>query len=235
MPRIHDSIWHFPSPPRKRKSGFKYALEAFSTTGYAAKRLITLTQSRFLRVMICSECISFLALLHENVFPFPAVHLKSIPWDFYLILIVLGTLVPWRGAVRVERLLRQPVLAARERLSLYTSTIVYQWLIVAVVAWRAFSRNLGREELGLTAFDPWRIAWIAVFLTALLCANQWLSLRRMMQAPETRRGLLFRIAEQIMPHTPAEIALFLPLHALRDYRKSSSIADLRSRCSPACL
>jgi len=35
-----------------------------------------------------------------NRFPFPAVSLSTIPWDFILILIVLGVLVPWRGGVR---------------------------------------------------------------------------------------------------------------------------------------
>ena len=57
------------------------------------------------------------------------------PWDFILILFVLGVLVPWRGAMRIKRLLAQPALTTSERLSLYASTIAFQWLIVAIVAW----------------------------------------------------------------------------------------------------
>jgi membrane protease YdiL (CAAX protease family) len=157
------------------------------------------------------ELISCLALFLENVYPFPVVRPTLIPWDFFLILIVLGTLVAWRGAVRVKHLLGQPAPGAAERLSLYGSTIVYQWFIVAVVAWRAFSRKLGLAEVGLTVSDPGRTAWIAVVLTALLCANQWASLRRMTRVPDSQRGLLFRISERIMPRTSAETIAFAAL------------------------
>jgi uncharacterized protein len=143
--------------------------------------------------------------------PFSAVHLMLVPWDFYLILVALGTLVPWRGAVRVKRLLRQPVLGSAERLTLYVSTIFYEWLIAALVSWRAVSRKMGLAELAMTASDPWRTAWIALVLTALLCANQWASLRRMMRAPSTQRGLLFQIAEKIMPTTLTETLVFAAL------------------------
>jgi uncharacterized protein len=139
------------------------------------------------------------------------MHPTLIPWDFFLILIFLGTLVPWRGAVRIKRLLRQPMLGSAERVSLYGSTIVYQWLIVAAVAWRAFSRDLSLAELGLTASHPMRIAWIAVALTVLLCANQWASLQLMTRVPEAGRGLLFRIAERIMPRTSSETLVFSAL------------------------
>jgi uncharacterized protein len=145
------------------------------------------------------------------VLPFQSVQPALIPWDLILILIVLGTLVPWRGAVRIKRLLEQPGLDARERLSLYASTILYQWLLAALVAWRAFSRKLGSVELGLTISDPWRTAWIAVVLTTFLCASQWASLRQIMRLPETQRGLLFRIAEKIMPRSFPEVLVFAAL------------------------
>lgn len=145
------------------------------------------------------------------MFPFWSVQPAFIPWDFALILIFLGAIVPWRGAVRIRRLLEQPAPGTDERLSLYRTTILFQWLIVAVVAWRAFSRNLGFAELGLTVSDPWRTSWIAVVLTALLCGNQWASLRRVARFPETQRGLLFTIAEKIAPRTPTEAITFAAL------------------------
>lgn len=145
------------------------------------------------------------------MFPFPSVHPTLVPWDFYLILVALGTLVPWRGAVRVKRLLLQPAMGTAERMRLYSSTIVYQWLMVAVVAWRAFSRKVGAAELGLTVSVQGRTAWIAVVLTGLLCGNQWANLRRLMQVPEAERGLLFRIAEKIMPRTLTEAIVFAAL------------------------
>jgi uncharacterized protein len=139
------------------------------------------------------------------------VHPTSIPWDFLLILIVLATLVPWRGAVRVRGLLRKLGLGTTERLFLYASTIAYQWLIAAVVAWRAFSRRLSPTDLGLALSDPLRTAAIATALTTLLCVNQWASLRRIIQVPDTQRGLMFRIAERIMPRTLGETVVFAAL------------------------
>jgi membrane protease YdiL (CAAX protease family) len=139
------------------------------------------------------------------------MNLTVIPWDFFLILIVLCTLVPWRGAVRVKRLLSQQLPGGAERLSLYISTIAYQWLIVAIVAWRAFSRGLGLVELGLTAADPWRSAWIALALTGLLCTYQFASLRMMAKVPDAQRGFLFRLTVKIMPRTMSESVMFTAL------------------------
>jgi uncharacterized protein len=133
------------------------------------------------------------------------------PWDFVLILFVLGVLVPWRGAMRIKRLLAQPVLTTSERLSLYGSTIAFQWLIVVIVAWRAFSRHLTPEELGLIASAPWRTALITVILTVALCASQWAGLRRIGRSPEDQHGFMFRFTERIMPHSPPEALVFTAL------------------------
>jgi uncharacterized protein len=180
----------------------------FRLFGHPHSRLGT---AQFPQIITCSSRIWGLALLRENVFLFSVVNPTSMPWDFLLILMALGILVPWRGAVRVQNILRQPVFGPRERLSLYASTIAYQSLIVAVVAWRGFSRKLAPSELGLTLGDPWRTAWIALAFTTLLCANQWASFRRMVRSPETQRGLMFRIMEKIMPRTSNETVIFAAL------------------------
>jgi uncharacterized protein len=146
-----------------------------------------------------------------NVFPFRIVHLTLVPWDFLLILLFLVIIVPWRGAVRIKRLLGQPTLVATERLSLYGNTILYQWLLTGVVVWRAIGRKLNPGELGLAVSDPWRTAWIAAVLTGLLCANQWASLTRIVHVPEMRSGLLFRIAEKIAPRTSIDLIAFAAL------------------------
>jgi membrane protease YdiL (CAAX protease family) len=138
------------------------------------------------------------------------VNLTAIPWDFSLILVVLATLVPWRGTVRVKLLFSED-LPPNARLSLYLSTIAYQWLLAAVVAWRAFSRGLDVFDLGLTFGDPWRTTWIALGLTALLCANQFASLRMMARVPESNRGPLYPLTRKIMPRTNTETAVFAVL------------------------
>ena len=145
------------------------------------------------------------------MFPFLAVNFLFIPWDFVVILLFLGAIVPWRGAAKMKRLLDKPELTARDRLSLYASTIVFQWLIVFAVAWRCFRRGVSPEELGISTSDPWRIAWTTIALTGVLCLNQVIGLRRITQIPEEKRGSLFRITERIMPRTPREMTLYTGL------------------------
>ena len=142
---------------------------------------------------------------------FLAVNLSAIPWDFILILIVLGVLVPWRGAVRVRRLLALPALTSAQRLSLYASTIAFQWSIVAVIYWRSASRGLAPNELGLVVTDAWRTFFIAVVFTALLCLNQWVGLRKIALLPMERREFLFQFTQKIMPQTSKEALAFVAL------------------------
>jgi membrane protease YdiL (CAAX protease family) len=145
------------------------------------------------------------------VFPFPAVSLSTIPWDFILILIVLGVLVPWRGAVRVKRLLAQDALTTSQRLSLYASTIAFQWLLVAVILWRSFSRHLSPNELGLVVSGVWQTWSVALVFTGLLCANQWAGVRKMARLPPSQRGFLFQFTQKIMPQHPGEAFVFVAL------------------------
>jgi len=145
------------------------------------------------------------------VFPLPTVNFPVMPWDFVLIILVLGILIPWRGAARMKRLLAKPELGAADRLSLYGSTVVFQWAIAAVVAWRALARMLSPDELGLAVFDSWRVASTAIVLTALLGINQIVSLRRLAGMPEGKRGSVFAIANQIIPRTTTETCVYVGL------------------------
>ena len=154
---------------------------------------------------------SLLALHDENVVPFPPVNSLYIPWDFVLVLLFLGIIVPWRGDARMKRLLSKPELTTGDRLSLYGSTILFQWLIVAVVAWRCAARGVGPDELGLAAGDSWQVAWTSVVLTGLLCVNQLVGLRKVSRMPEGKRGSVFAITEKIMPRTSKETLVYAAL------------------------
>ena len=145
------------------------------------------------------------------MFPFSTVNSTAIPWDFVLILVVLGTLIPWRGTVRLRRFLRQPELTTADRLSLYASTIAFQWIIAGIVFWRAISRGLSLGKLGVTLPSPWQTTGLAVILTALLCALQFAGLRRTMRMPAGERGRLFQITEKIMPRSFPEVVAFAAL------------------------
>ena len=134
-----------------------------------------------------------------------------IPWDFVLILIFLGIVVPWRGAERMKRLLNKPELASSDRLSLYASTIVFQLLIVAIVALRTLARTVSPEELGVAVPDPWQVIWTSITLTGVLCVNQVIGLRRITKLPDGKRGSLFAITERIMPRTRTETLVYSAL------------------------
>ncbi len=140
-----------------------------------------------------------------------AVNSLFIPWDFVLILVFLGAIVPWRGAARMKRLLSKPDLTSADRLSLYGSTILFQWLIVAIVIFRCVARSVDPIELGLAASDPLQVAWVSVALTGLLCANQVIGLRRIMKLPEGQRGSVFAITEKIMPRNAMELLVYAAL------------------------
>jgi membrane protease YdiL (CAAX protease family) len=142
------------------------------------------------------------------MFPFIPVNFIYIPWDFILILLFLATLVPWRGAVRMKRLMSKPELSSADRLSLYQSTIFFQWLIVA---WRVIARDVSPGELGLSVDNPWRILWTSAALTGILCANQFIGLRKIASLPADKRGSVFAVTEKIMPRSARENWFFSAL------------------------
>jgi membrane protease YdiL (CAAX protease family) len=145
------------------------------------------------------------------VFSSAAVSPLFIPWDFLLVLLFLVVIVPWRGARRMRRLLAKPELTSRDRISLYASTILLQWLILAVVAVVCARRSVGPDELGLAAVDPWRIAWVTVALTGIFCMNQVFGIRKITSLPPAKRGSLFAISEKIMPRNRIESLAYAAL------------------------
>jgi CAAX protease family protein len=161
--------------------------------------------------IVFEKIASRLAKTVENVVLLPAVTLTAIPWDFGLILAVLGVIIPWRGAVRVGRLMEREDLGASGRVSLYGTTILFQWILAALVLWRALARGMNFGELGMVISEPWQAALVASVLTLFLCAGQVAGLRKMVQIPAKDRGALFRITEKIMPRTGLEACVFAVL------------------------
>jgi uncharacterized protein len=133
------------------------------------------------------------------------------PWDFWLIFFALGVLLPLRGRLRLQKLMVLPQIGARERLSLYASTIGFQWVAAAVVAWRAWARGLNLQDLGLVVHGHWRILIAAIVGAATLGALQWLNLRRMGRSSGKAREFMQQLAERILPQSRPELAPFLAL------------------------
>ena len=133
------------------------------------------------------------------------------PWDIWLIFLVLGVVLPWRGRARMKKLLAMPRVSTMERLSLYASTIAFQWLAVAAVAWRAWAHGFTASQFGLIVPDRSKILIAAVVGTATIASLQWLNLRRMGRIPVEARGSLQAIAERILPQSTVELIPYLAL------------------------
>jgi membrane protease YdiL (CAAX protease family) len=133
------------------------------------------------------------------------------PWDFWLIFVVLGVILPWRGRVRLRKLLAIPHVSKMERLSLYATTIAFQWIVVALVAWRAWAHGYTAAELGLLFRGGSRVLLAGIVGGAVLGVLQWCNLRRMGRLSTRARGLLQSLAERIFPQSRVEM---LPYFAL---------------------
>jgi membrane protease YdiL (CAAX protease family) len=133
------------------------------------------------------------------------------PWDFWLIFVVLGVLLPLRGRRRLQKLLALPQISRRERLSLYASTIAFQWFAAAVVAWRVWAHGLGLDELGLVAHGRLRILIASIVGAATLGGLQWFNLRRMGRTSGKSSEFMKALAERILPQSPAELLPYLAL------------------------
>jgi len=133
------------------------------------------------------------------------------PWDIWLIFFVLGVILPWRGRVRTKKLLEMPHVSSTERLALYASTIAFQWVAVAVVAWRARAHGFTASHLGLTIPDRSRILVASIIGALIIAALQWLNLRRVGKLPVEARGSLQALAERILPQSTVELLPYLAL------------------------
>ena len=132
-------------------------------------------------------------------------------WDIALIFFVLGVILPWRGRARMKKLMAMPQVGTMERLVLYASTIGFQWLAAAVVAWRAWAHGYAAEQLGLTIHDKTKILVASLVGAATIAILQWLNLRRMGRLPARARGAMQAIAERILPQSTVELLPFLAL------------------------
>ncbi len=133
------------------------------------------------------------------------------PWDFWVIFVALGVLLPWRGRERMKKLLAMPHVSSMERLVLYASTIAFQWVVVALVGWRVWVHGYTAAQLGLTFHDRTGIGIAAVVGAATIASLQWLNLRRVGRIPVESRGPLQAIAERILPQSTVELLPYLAL------------------------
>jgi uncharacterized protein len=135
------------------------------------------------------------------------------PWDFALILIVLGVAVPALGRRRVRQLIAMPDTTKGDRLSLYASTLAFQWLAAGVILWRTSSRGIKPAELGLALFQPRLTITMTVVISLLLLANQLFSIRKLASQPSDLQANVPQLALKIFPRDNVERLAFFALVA----------------------
>ena len=133
------------------------------------------------------------------------------PWDFWLIFLFLGIVVPWRGARRLKKLLALPSVSTKEKLVLYGSTIAGQWVITGIVVWRSLARGLSAGALGLARYGGAGTIAGSLALAALIGGLHWLNLRRIGKTPAKASELMLAVARRILPVTPVELPPYCAL------------------------
>jgi len=133
------------------------------------------------------------------------------PWDFWLIFLVLGILLPWRGYQRMRHLMLLSEVTGRDRLKLYALTILFQWALALVVAWRAFARGLSPRELGLHGGQSSSVLVVSLVGGGLIAVAHWANLKRMARSSHPNLERLRALGSRLFPRTRGETALFLLL------------------------
>jgi uncharacterized protein len=134
------------------------------------------------------------------------------PWDFWIIFLVLAVVIPWRGRIRLKQLLAKPRVESHERISLYLSTIAFQWIAVAIAAWRAWAHGYTRVELGLsTGPNLFRTIIAVTSGTLILGTLHWMNFRRMGRLIGKLPARVSAMATRILPQSPCERMPFLAL------------------------
>lgn len=142
---------------------------------------------------------------------YPVIVFANIPLDFIAILIFLAVAVPLLGRYRIQQLLSVPTTTSRQRFRLYGSTILSQWLAVAVILWRCRAHNVALGELGVGNPQPTLTGVVTLVLAGLLLLNQLLSIRELGKHPERLTGAMHQVAMRIFPHSGPERVAFFPV------------------------
>jgi uncharacterized protein len=134
-------------------------------------------------------------------------------WDFAIILLFLGIVVPWLGHRRVARLMEVPSTTTMDRLTLYASTIAFQTLAAGIILWRTAERHIRPAALGISLADKKLTAVVSLLLCLLVVINQVFAIHRLAAQPSEAKGLLPQLALKIFPQNEVEQLAFVALVA----------------------
>lgn len=132
-------------------------------------------------------------------------------WDFAAIFFFLAVVVPILGRRRIQHLLNAPETSKMDRLSVYASTIAFQWLAAVIILWRARAHGISAAQLGVAIPKPALAATVSIILAALISVNQFYSLRRLVASPAETQGVLTQLALKLFPQDDVERMIFFAL------------------------
>jgi uncharacterized protein len=98
-----------------------------------------------------------------------------------------------------------------DRLSIYASTIAFQWLATVIILWRTRVHGITLAQLGVAIPRPALAITVAIVLAALISANQIYSLRRLVAKPSEVKGVLPQLALKLFPQDDVERLTFFAL------------------------
>jgi len=133
------------------------------------------------------------------------------PWDFWLIFLFVGIVIPWRGHARMRQLMTLQEVTSRDRVKMYLATILFQWLLTAFVAWRAFARGLSPRELGISSAASFPLLAVTIAGAALIAAAHWANVRRMARSDHPNLERLRALGSRLFPRSNSELSLFIVL------------------------
>ncbi len=132
-------------------------------------------------------------------------------WDFALILGVLAFVVPVMGRRRVRALLALPDTTKLDRLSIYASTITFQWVAAALILWRTIRHGITPAQLGICLGHGYLVFATSVVLSLLLLINQIASVSRIKSDSSAFRSETVQLALKVFPRDAIEQLSFAAL------------------------
>jgi len=133
------------------------------------------------------------------------------PWDFALILAILAIIVPLLGKRRVRRLVETARTSKLDRLTLYGSTMAFQWATAGIILWRAAAHRTRLDQLGIAIPRPALAVVLAISLSGLFLANQLFSLKRLSDPKVPHSTILTHFAFKVFPQDDVERLAFFAL------------------------
>lgn len=97
------------------------------------------------------------------------------------------------------------------RIALYLTTLIFQWSVAAVIAWRCIRGGITLQSLGLQLPHPLRQTASILVISSFLVTNQLLAVRRIAHQPPDDRGQMARLAEQLVPRRMREAVIAILL------------------------